>query len=80
VTLSLNCLRQKVKRFVVTRELVDNPVAELAKDSSRSQGRKNGLSRGQLVEEFARRFQELPWHDAEVYRCRGRHARQRGAR
>jgi len=46
-----------VKRFVVTRELVDEPVAELQKilTDPRQEER---IVAGQLVEEFARRFQE----------------------
>jgi len=47
----------KVKRFVVTRELVDDPAAELRKILEDPQ-REERLVARQLVEEFARRFQE----------------------
>jgi endopeptidase Clp ATP-binding regulatory subunit ClpX len=47
----------KVKRFVVTRELVDNPAAELQKILAEPKREETIVAR-QLVEEFARRFQE----------------------
>jgi endopeptidase Clp ATP-binding regulatory subunit ClpX len=47
----------KVKRFVVTRELVDNPIAELQKILADPRQEERIVAR-QLVEEFARRFQE----------------------
>lgn len=47
----------KVKRFVVTRELVDNPVAELQKILADPKQEERIVAR-QLVDEFARRFQE----------------------
>jgi endopeptidase Clp ATP-binding regulatory subunit ClpX len=47
----------KVKRFVVTRELVDDPVAELQKILADPR-QEERIVAGQLVEEFARRFQE----------------------
>src|SRR6266478_4581848 len=47
----------KVKRFVVTRELVDNPLAELQKILADPRQEERIVAR-QLVEEFARRFQE----------------------
>jgi endopeptidase Clp ATP-binding regulatory subunit ClpX len=47
----------KVKRFVITRELVEDPAAELQKMLSDPQ-REERLVARQLVEEFARRFQE----------------------
>jgi ATP-dependent protease Clp ATPase subunit len=46
-----------VKRFVVTRELVDNPIAELKRILGDPQ-REERIVAGQLVQEFARRFQE----------------------
>jgi hypothetical protein len=47
----------KVKRFVVTRELVENPVAELQKILADPRQEERIVAR-QLVDEFARRFQE----------------------
>lgn len=47
----------KVKRFVVTRELVDNPAAELAKILSDPRQEERIVAK-QLVVEFVRRFQE----------------------
>jgi endopeptidase Clp ATP-binding regulatory subunit ClpX len=47
----------KVKRFVVTRELVDNPAAELQKILA-DPGHEERLVARQLVDEFARRFKE----------------------
>jgi len=47
----------KVKRFVVTRELVDDPAAELQKILADPQREERIVAR-QLVEEFARRYQE----------------------
>lgn len=47
----------KVKRFVVTRELVDDPVAELHKILADPRQEERIVAR-QLVDEFARRFQE----------------------
>src|SRR5882724_12557350 len=47
----------KVKRFVVTRELVDDPVAELKKILADPRQEERIVAR-QLVEEFGRRFQE----------------------
>ena len=47
----------KVKRFVVTRELVDEPAAELAKILADPKREERIVAR-QLVDEFARRFQE----------------------
>ena len=44
-----------VKRFIVTRELVDDPPGELQKLASESQ-REGRLMAKQLVEEFAERF------------------------
>ncbi len=46
-----------VKRFVVTRELVDQPVAELAKILADPRQEERIVAR-QLVDEFARRFRE----------------------
>ncbi|HLX70503.1 MAG TPA: AAA family ATPase [Verrucomicrobiae bacterium] len=46
-----------VKRFVVTPELVENPLAELKKILSDPQSEERIVAR-QLVDEFARRFQE----------------------
>ncbi len=46
-----------VKRFVVTRELVDDPVAELKKILADPKREERIVAR-QLVEEFARRFRE----------------------
>jgi len=46
-----------VKRFVVTRELVDNPAAELAKMLG-DPGSEQQIVARQLVDEFARRFRE----------------------
>jgi ATP-dependent Clp protease ATP-binding subunit ClpX len=46
-----------VKRFVVTRELVDNPTAELKKMLAESEKEERLVAR-QLVSEFAGRFQE----------------------
>ncbi len=46
-----------VKRFVVTRELVDNPVAELQKILADPRQEERLVAR-QLVDEFAHRFQE----------------------
>src|SRR3954451_1291170 len=46
-----------VKRFVVTRELVDDPVAELKKILADPRQEESIVAR-QLVDEFARRFQE----------------------
>src|SRR6266446_3057780 len=46
-----------VKRFVVTRELVDDPAAELQKILADPRQEERIVAR-QLVEEFARRFQE----------------------
>jgi endopeptidase Clp ATP-binding regulatory subunit ClpX len=46
-----------VKRFVVTRELVDDPVAELKKILADPKQEERIVAR-QLVDEFARRFQE----------------------
>jgi len=46
-----------VKRFVVTRELVDNPAADLQKILADPKGEERIVAR-QLVQEFARRFQE----------------------
>ncbi len=46
-----------VKRFVVTRELVDNPVAELKRILGDPQ-REERIVAHQLVQEFGRRFQE----------------------
>jgi len=46
-----------VKRFVVTRELVDNPAAELQKILSDPRQEERIVAR-QLVDEFAARFQE----------------------
>jgi ATP-dependent Clp protease ATP-binding subunit ClpX len=47
-----------VKRFVVTRELVDDPAAELKKILSDPRQEERIVAR-QLVDEFARRFQEF---------------------
>ncbi|HZM03442.1 MAG TPA: AAA family ATPase, partial [Candidatus Saccharimonadales bacterium] len=47
----------KVRGFVVTRELVDNPVAELQKLLVEHEKEEQGVAR-QLVHDFARRFQE----------------------
>ena len=47
----------QVKRFVVTRELVDNPAAELQKILANPNQEERTVAR-QLVHEFARRFQE----------------------
>jgi ATP-dependent Clp protease ATP-binding subunit ClpX len=47
----------KVKRFVVTRELVDQPAAELAKILADPKSEERVVAR-QLVDEFAARFQE----------------------
>jgi ATP-dependent Clp protease ATP-binding subunit ClpX len=47
-----------VKRFVVTPELVENPAAELKKVLTDPASEERIVAR-QLVEEFARRFQEL---------------------
>ncbi len=47
----------EVRRFVVTEELVDDPVAELAKILSDPRQEEKIVAR-QLVDEFARRFQE----------------------
>jgi endopeptidase Clp ATP-binding regulatory subunit ClpX len=47
-----------VKRFVVTRELVDNPAAELKRILGDPQREERIVAR-QLVQEFARRFQEV---------------------
>src|SRR4029077_13020852 len=47
----------KVKRFVVTRELVEDPAAELHKILADPQREERIVAR-QLVEEFARRYQE----------------------
>jgi len=47
----------KVKRFVVTRELVDQPGTELQKILA-DPGREERLVARQLVDEFARRFRE----------------------
>jgi ATP-dependent Clp protease ATP-binding subunit ClpX len=46
-----------VKRFVVTRELVDNPVAALKKLVAEQEKQEHAML-GQVVEEFARRFQD----------------------
>src|SRR5258706_2864869 len=46
-----------VKRFVVTRELVDDPASELAKILADPKQEERIVAR-QLVDEFARRFQE----------------------
>jgi len=46
-----------VKRFVVTKELVDNPASELAKILADPKREERIVAR-QLVDEFARRFQE----------------------
>ena len=46
-----------VKRFVVTRELVDDPAAELQKILADPRQEERIVAR-QLVEEFARRFEE----------------------
>src|SRR5258706_6826443 len=46
-----------VKRFVVTKELVDNPIGELGKILSDPSQEERIVAR-QLVDEFARRFQE----------------------
>jgi endopeptidase Clp ATP-binding regulatory subunit ClpX len=46
-----------VKRFVVTRELVDNPIVELQKILADPRQEERIVAR-QLVDEFARRFQE----------------------
>ena len=46
-----------VKRFVVTRELVDNPPADLQKLLAEHKQEERGVAR-QLAEEFAQRFQE----------------------
>jgi ATP-dependent protease Clp ATPase subunit len=46
-----------VKRFVVTRELVENPAAELTKILADPKQEERIVAR-QLVDEFARRFQE----------------------
>ncbi len=47
----------KVKRFVVTRELVDDPVAELQKILADPRQEERIVAR-QLVDEFAQRFEE----------------------
>jgi endopeptidase Clp ATP-binding regulatory subunit ClpX len=47
----------QVKRFVVTREVVDNPAAELPKLLTEHEREERAVVR-QLVHEFARRFQE----------------------
>ena len=47
----------KVKRFVVTKELVDDPAAELKKMVADPRREERIVAR-QLVDEFARRFQE----------------------
>ncbi len=47
-----------VKRFVVTRDLVENPVAELQKILGDPRQEERLVAR-QLVDEFARRFQEI---------------------
>ncbi len=47
----------KVKRFVVTRELVDNPADELKKLLADQENEERLVAR-QLVHEFARRFRE----------------------
>jgi ATP-dependent protease Clp ATPase subunit len=47
----------KVKRFVVTRELVDDPVAELKKILADPRQEQRIVAR-QLVDEFVRRFEE----------------------
>ena len=47
----------KVKRFVVTRELVDDPAAELQRYLADPRREERIVAR-QLVDEFARRFQE----------------------
>jgi hypothetical protein len=47
----------EVKHFVVSRELVDNPPAELKRILADSQRERRVVAR-QLVDEFARRFQE----------------------
>src|SRR5205085_9773500 len=47
----------KVKRFVVTRELVDDPMAELQKILADPRQEERMVAR-QLVDEFVRRFQE----------------------
>ena len=47
----------QVKRFVVTRELVENPAAELQKILADPKQEERIVAR-QLVDEFARRFQE----------------------
>jgi ATP-dependent Clp protease ATP-binding subunit ClpX len=46
-----------VKRFVVTRQLVDDPIAELQKILADPRQEERIVAR-QLVDEFARRFQE----------------------
>ncbi len=46
-----------VRRFVVTRELVDAPGAELAKLLAEHEKEERGVAR-QLVQDFARRFQD----------------------
>jgi ATP-dependent Clp protease ATP-binding subunit ClpX len=47
----------EVKRFVVTRELVENPAAELQRILADPKREERIVAR-QLVDEFARRFQE----------------------
>ena len=47
----------KVKRFVVTRELVEDPAAELQRILADPKREERIVAR-QLVDEFARRFQE----------------------
>src|SRR6185295_11060171 len=47
----------RVKRFVVTPELVDDPVAELKRILADPQQQERLVAR-QLVDEFARRFEE----------------------
>jgi endopeptidase Clp ATP-binding regulatory subunit ClpX len=47
----------KVRRFVVTRELVDNPAADLQKLLAEHEQEERGVAR-QLAHDFARRFSE----------------------
>ena len=68
----------KVKRFVVTRELVDDPAAELQKILADPKREERIVAR-QLVDEFARRFRENHGMTHPLHGRRGGPAGEGGA-
>ncbi len=67
----------KVRRFVVTRELVDHPAADLQKLLAEHEKEEQVVAR-QLVHDFAARFARKLQAGHPFHRCRGRPARRPG--